>query len=160
MVWEAPLDAVWEAEPTLPLLPRDVPDSGGGVYQAVLASDARDALFDAAVQAVVDNVAASNYGDGPLEVTGPRLLGRLVSATGRSMAATLCYDPALPWWSTKFFVSVHGGLRLCRVAYPSYRDNRGSEHYSVLWHQRRVFRHVPRRGRAPLVDDGKGGEGH
>lgn len=60
-------------------LMRDVPTSGGGVYNALLVCKAGNAVLKQCIDAVVKNTEEKYYGESVFDITGPLLMKRFVS---------------------------------------------------------------------------------
>lgn len=108
-------------------------------------------VFKYAILLCLDRIIANDYGNGPLSVTGPEILGLAKSRCG-SWVAHLFKKDDDDWKNSA--IRDQRGAEIIRCAYPGYYDEDnylGKRHYAILWKQRKVFRLPP----AAFVDYGE-----
>lgn len=114
----------------------DVASSGGGVYNALLITKAKNPQLKIAIDNIVKNVKYRYYGINSLSPTGPLLLNRSFNSKP-AVLFDIRFDminrqPTLFYQNIPVFTS-----------YDKYRDEQGkfqlTAHYSQLWNHRAIY---------------------
>lgn len=162
---EAPIKD-WLPDSTKTLLIRDFQDTlqeNGGFLQGILASAPKQPLFKIAIEKIIEQVSAGRYGNNPLSVTGPDLLGKAFNSMlnhpenspvspGDYTHLNQTYTVLLAGASKE---TIHcapiklWGKKICRT-YTNYYQERNlnsegcyslEKNYPDCWFRREVFRH-------------------
>ena len=134
---------------------RDDPSSKSFLYNAVMCVKANDTVVDIAVDIAVRNIRTNNYGIGPLDVTGPIVLGQAF------LQAQINYNINVK----EIYLGVYNNSKILQLGKKShifisdqdgkdvfvtklanhqgfvYNEKHKNTHYHKAWHTGQVFRH-------------------
>ena len=104
----------------------------------------RSDFFKSAIVLCLYRIIWNDYGDNPLDVTGPGILGLARLGEGSTLPLRLSNSFQGADWQNTSAIRDQAGVAIINCSYPGYydEDNYGStHHYSRLWQQRQVFRY-------------------
>ena len=120
---------------------KDINESGGGTYTALIVTLPKNEILLKCINLIVKNVKNKNYGNNPLDPTGPGLLGSMFSKEEKDNF--LLYHETLklhPKYTSYHIVFLD---RIILVVYSEYRNEQlkyqKKTHYSQLWNNKNIY---------------------
>lgn len=156
-----PLDDVIDRENDELILVRDQKINGkyNAIHNAFIACYPRHPFIKHAIDDVIDNIRKRMYGKNPLDITGPRCLGKSLNKYMKKASS-------LSEFHTGYQSMLDGKLYILQLTYPyihvssindesnrfiqtkfsGYKDimyrQRKTPHYDVYWHKRMVYKNM------------------
>jgi mannosyltransferase OCH1-like enzyme len=133
---------------------RDDPSSKSFLYNAIICCKANDDVVNKAINISINNIKNNNYGIGPLDVTGPTVLGQAFIQSHYNNTT-----------SQDIFTGIHNGTKILILGKKSHRivsdengenmfitklqnhegvvynDKHKNLHYYQAWLEKRVFKY-------------------
>jgi len=121
---------------------RDAQQSGNGTYTALIVTLPKNNIMLQCINKIVENVNNRNYGNNPLDPTGPGLLGSMSSTDDKKFF--LLYHEFLKLSTTHTSYYIVFLDRIILTIYPEYRNEQKNfqkkEYYSILWNKREIYK--------------------
>lgn len=112
----------------------------GGTYNGLMCCLSKNIILLNCINQIVKNVTNNYYGDTPLDVTGPNLLGNYSSNTEKQNMELFFYSTDIPKYDKKFIVFNN---ILILTYYDEYEEERlifqKNDHYNKLWNNKDIY---------------------
>jgi mannosyltransferase OCH1-like enzyme len=105
------------------------------IWNGILISPKKTKLYDKAIKNIIENIKNNFYGATPLDPSGPRLLGNIITSTSLSNKIKIQHDTK----RNDTFYNIDTNKVIFKT-YPTYRSDRKTtnsiiKHYHDIWHE-------------------------
>jgi hypothetical protein len=112
------------------------------IYNALLACTAKHPIMYEYLQNIISNVSQENYGEDPLDITGPAVLGKICQRSMPPDAIILQLELSGKFLTAGTFCITYNRHNICYTKYKGYRQdqkNNNKPHYCDYYNNRNVF---------------------